>query len=327
MAITREGVFFCFTCHLDAAQTLVHAKDQSIDNASRDQPKSSTEGVSDVGSTEGESNAPALSTSEHKSGNCEEKDLLESSLKSRSPKPDLALEEWDVAGLPWWFIGNLKNNYGARSSGSTDIQNNQDIDTAIVSDTTDDLWFLNESAPDQLNVIAEVETADCEEGKESDKQETEATYFDDPEDSQCLDDDVDTEIPSELGLATCGAHRIRLVKQWPGPGAGTPRTWAGSFLSEKADSHCPVGMIAQWLQRGNCSMHTCTQATFPRAAVGNSREDLVAQQSAASVLVKLGQAPPCCILIVPITQARSVQAVVSLDCSPSSDCSLDTSSD
>ncbi|XP_019369483.1 PREDICTED: protein Mdm4 [Gavialis gangeticus] len=181
----------------DAAQTLVHAKDQSIDNASRDQPKSSTEGVSDVGRTEGESNAPALSTSEHKSGNCEEKDLLESNLKSRSPKPDLALEEWDVAGLPWWFIGNLKNNYGARSSGSTDIQNNQDIDTAIVSDTTDDLWFLNESAPDQLNVIAEAETADCEEGKESDKQETEATYFNDSEDSQCLDDDVDTEIPSE----------------------------------------------------------------------------------------------------------------------------------
>lgn len=45
----------------------------------------------------------------------------------------------------------------------------QDIDTAIVSDTTDDLWFLNEPAPDQLNVIAEVETADCEEGKEGDK--------------------------------------------------------------------------------------------------------------------------------------------------------------
>ncbi|XP_006273945.2 protein Mdm4 [Alligator mississippiensis] len=181
----------------DAAQTLVHAKDQSIDNASQDQPKSSTEGVSDAGSTEGESNAPALSTSEHKSGSCEEKDLLESSLKSRSPKPDLVFEEWDVAGLPWWFIGNLKNNYGARSSGSTDIQNNQDIDTAIVSDTTDDLWFLNEPAPDQLNVIAEVETADCEEGKEGDKKGTETTYSDDPEDFQCLDDDMDTEIPSE----------------------------------------------------------------------------------------------------------------------------------
>lgn len=45
----------------------------------------------------------------------------------------------------------------------------QDIDTAIVSDTTDDLWFLNESPSDQTSAAVKVETADCEEVKEDDK--------------------------------------------------------------------------------------------------------------------------------------------------------------
>lgn len=38
---------------------------------------------------------------------------------------DLGLEEWDVAGLPWWFLGNLRNSYTPRSNGSTDLQTNQ----------------------------------------------------------------------------------------------------------------------------------------------------------------------------------------------------------
>lgn len=54
---------------------------------------------------------------------------------------DLRFEEWDVAGLPWLVWENLRNNYTSRSNGSTDLQTNQDIGTAIVSDTTDDLWF------------------------------------------------------------------------------------------------------------------------------------------------------------------------------------------
>lgn len=45
----------------------------------------------------------------------------------------------------------------------------QDVDTAIVSDTTDDLWFLNESPLDQTNTAVKMETADCEEVKEGDK--------------------------------------------------------------------------------------------------------------------------------------------------------------
>lgn len=39
MVITREGFFFCFTCYLDAAQTLALTKDQSVDNPSQDQLK------------------------------------------------------------------------------------------------------------------------------------------------------------------------------------------------------------------------------------------------------------------------------------------------
>uniref|UniRef100_A0A674ISW8 RanBP2-type domain-containing protein n=1 Tax=Terrapene triunguis TaxID=2587831 RepID=A0A674ISW8_9SAUR len=126
------------------------------------------------------------------------KDLIENLSKSKKPKLDLVFEEWDVAGLPWWFLGNLRNNYKSRSNGSTDIQTNQDIDTAIVSDTTDDLWFLNESASDQFSVAVKVETVDCEEvGKESDKKVMEVTCTDDLEDSQCLSDDTDVEAASE----------------------------------------------------------------------------------------------------------------------------------
>lgn len=45
----------------------------------------------------------------------------------------------------------------------------QDIDTAIVSDTTDDLWFLNECPSDQSCAAVKVEAVDCEEVKEGDQ--------------------------------------------------------------------------------------------------------------------------------------------------------------
>ncbi|XP_068773972.1 protein Mdm4 isoform X4 [Struthio camelus] len=179
----------------DAAQNL--AKEQSIDKPSQDQLKYSPQEGSDTGVTEGESNASALSTSEHKCGNYEDKDLIENFSKSKKPKLDLVFEEWDVAGLPWWFLGNLRSNYKSRSNGSTDIQTNQDVDTAIVSDTTDDLWFLNECPSDQSSATVKVETVDCEEVKEDDKKVTEDTCLHDFEDSQCLSDDTDTEAASE----------------------------------------------------------------------------------------------------------------------------------
>ncbi|NXH10563.1 MDM4 protein, partial [Bucco capensis] len=175
----------------DAAETL--AKEQSVAQASQDQLKFSQEESSEAGIMEGKSNA----TSEPTCENCEDKDL-ENLSKSKKPKVDLVFEEWDVAGLPWWFLGNLRSNYKSRSNGSTDIQTNQDIDTAIVSDTTDDLWFLNECPTDQSNAGLKVETVDCEEVKEGDKKVTEEdACLQDWEDSQSLSDDTDTEAASE----------------------------------------------------------------------------------------------------------------------------------
>lgn len=85
----------------------------------------SQEEGSDSGIMEGDSKASALATSEPKCDSCEDKDLIENLSKSKKPKLDLVFEEWDVAGLPWWFLGNLRSNYNSRSNGSTDIQTNQ----------------------------------------------------------------------------------------------------------------------------------------------------------------------------------------------------------
>ncbi|XP_027727418.1 protein Mdm4 isoform X2 [Vombatus ursinus] len=189
----------------DAAQTLALAQDQSMDIPSRDQLKQGAEGSSSPRNGPEEGDAPALSTSQRKCRNPRsasvDEDFTENLTPNKSPRLDLVFEEWDVAGLPWWFLGNLRNNYTPRSNGSTDLQTNQDIDTAIVSDTTDDLWFLNESGSEQLNVAVKVETTDTEQanerGKESDKKLIEVRIFDDLEDSQCLSDDTDTEVTSE----------------------------------------------------------------------------------------------------------------------------------
>ncbi|XP_010181111.1 PREDICTED: LOW QUALITY PROTEIN: protein Mdm4 [Mesitornis unicolor] len=196
----------------DAAQSL--AKEQSVDKPSQDQLKFSHQEGSDIGIMEGESNASALTTSEQKCENYEDKDLIENLSKSKKPKLDLVFEEWDVAGLPWWFLGNLRSNYESRSNGSTDIQTNQDfqplpvcscpslshqvdIDTAVVSDTTDDLWFLNECPLDLSSAAVKVEAVDCEEVKEGDSKVVEDACSHDLEDSQYLSDDTDTEATSE----------------------------------------------------------------------------------------------------------------------------------
>ncbi|KAM8977240.1 protein Mdm4 [Pelodytes ibericus] len=121
----------------------------------------------------------------------------------KNPRLDLPFEEWDEAGLPWWFLGSLRTNYIPQSNGSSDIPSNQDIDTALVSDTTDDLWFLNDGRSDQINVKMDaVERVDAirEEFKDDERNKPiELTMHDDDdvEDSQSLSDDTDTEIISE----------------------------------------------------------------------------------------------------------------------------------
>uniref|UniRef100_A0A452T928 MDM4 regulator of p53 n=1 Tax=Ursus maritimus TaxID=29073 RepID=A0A452T928_URSMA len=154
-----------------------------------------------------EGNIPTLPTSQHKCRNSrEDEDFIKNLTQDETSKLDLGFEEWDVAGLPWWFLGNLRNNYTPRSNGSTDLQTNQDIGTAIVSDTTDDLWFLNESVSEQFGVGIKVEAADTERTKKKEKKRydwknftlvTEVGKNDDLEDSKSLSDDTDVEVTSE----------------------------------------------------------------------------------------------------------------------------------
>ncbi|XP_072521795.1 protein Mdm4 isoform X2 [Salminus brasiliensis] len=121
----------------------------------------------------------------------------------KRPKLDVSLDEWDLSGLPWWFLGNLRSNYTRRSNGSTDIHTNQEEDTAIVSDTTDDLWFLNEAESEQVSVemkeAALEQGSDAESPQEEEEQgregkEDKEMQEDLDDDSQCLSDDTDTEI-------------------------------------------------------------------------------------------------------------------------------------
>ncbi|KAM3935406.1 protein Mdm4 [Leptodactylus fuscus] len=127
---------------------------------------------------------------------------------------DLSFEEWDCAGLPWWFLGNLRTNCNPLSNGSTDIPSNQDIDTALVSDTTDDLWFLSDSRSDQINVEVKVENLDSQDSEGEDvrgdegKKVIELTiYEDDLEDTQSLSD-TDTEMSSEDCWSCTNCHKL-----------------------------------------------------------------------------------------------------------------------
>ncbi|XP_018423319.1 PREDICTED: protein Mdm4 [Nanorana parkeri] len=127
---------------------------------------------------------------------------------------DLSFEEWDGAGLPWWFLGNLRSNYNPLSNGSTDIPSNQDIDTALVSDTTDDLWFLNENRSDQINVEVKMEHMESQDSEDEDVREDESKkvfeltiYEDDLEDTQSLSDDTDTDIGSEDCWQCTNCHK------------------------------------------------------------------------------------------------------------------------
>ncbi|XP_069798282.1 protein Mdm4-like isoform X2 [Narcine bancroftii] len=116
-------------------------------------------------------------------------------------KADNISDLWDAAGLPWWFIKSLRTNYGSRRSGSTDIHSNQDIDTAIVSDSTDDLWFLNEPAPDQINVEIKLDTVELKEKDDCEGQIEKEKNTDHKEvigvtdkDLPCSEDETDTEV-------------------------------------------------------------------------------------------------------------------------------------
>ncbi|XP_063072339.1 protein Mdm4 [Engraulis encrasicolus] len=161
----------------------------------------------------GASSGPSQTASQRRPREMDE-DSLDGLPRSacKRPKLDVALDEWDLSGLPWWFLGNLRSNFSRKSNGSTDIHTNQispgqEEDTAIVSDTTDDLWFLNEAESEQVSM--EMKEAALEQGSDaespppededgsntgvlSDKDKEMSEEID--EDTQCLSDDTDTEI-------------------------------------------------------------------------------------------------------------------------------------
>ncbi|XP_037351701.1 protein Mdm4 isoform X3 [Talpa occidentalis] len=201
-AMLRKNLVTLATSTTDAAQTLALAQDHSMDIPGQDQLQQSAEESSNSRKRTEEGNFPTLPTSQHKCRNSRgDEDLIENLTQDETSRLDLGFEEWDVAGLPWWFLGNLRNNYTPRSNGSTDLQTNQDIGTAIVSDTTDDLWFLNESVSEQFGVGIKVEATDTEQseevGKVRDKKLFEVGKNDDLEDSKSLSDDTDVEVTSE----------------------------------------------------------------------------------------------------------------------------------
>ncbi|XP_064129399.1 protein Mdm4 isoform X2 [Loxodonta africana] len=143
----RKNLVTLATPAADAAQTLALAQDHSMDIPSQDQLKQrGEESVSSRKRTE-EGSVPMLPTSQHNCRNSrEDEDLIENLSPNKKSGLDLGFEEWDVAGLPWWFLGNLRNNYTPRSNGSTDLQTNQVIeveknddfeDSKSLSDDTD----------------------------------------------------------------------------------------------------------------------------------------------------------------------------------------------
>ncbi|XP_060034646.1 protein Mdm4 isoform X2 [Erinaceus europaeus] len=175
-----------------------------MDNPSQDQLKQSAEGSSNSRKSIEEGNTPTLPTSQHKCRNSREDEDLIENLNTESDETsrlDLGSEEWNVSGLPWWFLGNLRNSYKPKSSGSTDLQTNQDVGTAIVSDTTDDLWFLNESVSEQFGVEIKVEADGVDQSEEvdkvRDKKVIELEDNDDFDDSKSINDDTDVEVTSE----------------------------------------------------------------------------------------------------------------------------------
>ncbi|KAF7663803.1 hypothetical protein LDENG_00200700 [Lucifuga dentata] len=162
------------------------------------------------------SDGPLLQTPSQRRPREPDEDSFEGLLRSacKRPKLDVTLDEWDLSGLPWWFLGNLRSNYSRRSNGSTDIHTNQlspaqEEDTAVVSDTTDDLWFLTEGESEQVSV--EMKEAALEEGSRGEgepppedddgggkEEKADKEMQEEPdEESQCLSDDTDTEISTQ----------------------------------------------------------------------------------------------------------------------------------
>ncbi|XP_008266752.1 protein Mdm4 isoform X4 [Oryctolagus cuniculus] len=157
----RKNLVSLATATTDAAQTLALAQDHSMDIPSQDQLKQCAEGSSSSRKRAEENNVPTLPTSQHKRRNSrEDEDLIENLTQEETSRLDLGFEEWDVAGLPWWFLGNLRNNYTPRSNGSTDLQTNQMIEERK-SDDPEDSKSLSDDTDVEVTSEDEWQCTEC----------------------------------------------------------------------------------------------------------------------------------------------------------------------
>ncbi|XP_073904651.1 protein Mdm4 isoform X2 [Castor canadensis] len=157
----RKNLVTLATATTDAAQTLALAQDHSMDIPSQDQLKQSAEESSSSRKRTEEGNVPTLPTLQHKRRNSrEDEDLIENLTQDDSSRLDLDFEEWDIAGLPWWFLGNLRNNYTPRSNGSTDLQTNQMIE-AGKNDDLEDSKSLSDDTDVEVTSEDEWQCTEC----------------------------------------------------------------------------------------------------------------------------------------------------------------------
>ncbi|XP_060766525.1 protein Mdm4 isoform X1 [Neoarius graeffei] len=206
----------------DAAKNVSVGKDSN--QSSCEDPGQVSSKMCSSGTSFSDASACVMQSSSQRRPRDDDDDSLDGMARSacKRPKLDVSLDEWDLSGLPWWFLGNLRSNYTRRSNGSTDIHTNQNTvfknliekqsscgqeeDTAVVSDTTDDLWFLNEAESEQVSV--EMKEAALEQGSDSESPQEEEEQGRDSkqdkemqegldDDSQCLSDDTDTEISTQ----------------------------------------------------------------------------------------------------------------------------------
>ncbi|XP_063128358.1 protein Mdm4 isoform X6 [Rattus norvegicus] len=123
----RKNLVTSASVNTDAAQTLALAQDHTMDIPSQDRLKHGATECSNPRKRTEEDDTHTLPTSRRKCRDSRaDEDLIEHLSQDETSRLDLDFEEWDVAGLPWWFLGNLRNNYIPRSNGSTDLQTNQD---------------------------------------------------------------------------------------------------------------------------------------------------------------------------------------------------------
>ncbi|KAM5239128.1 protein Mdm4 isoform 3-T3 [Ctenodactylus gundi] len=157
----RKNLVTLVTATKDAAQTLALAQDHSMDIPSQDRPKPSTEEGSSLRKRTEGGDDPTLPTSQHKPRNSRgDEDLIENLTQDETSRLDLGFEEWDIAGLPWWFLGNLRNNYTPRSNGSTDLQTNQMIE-AGKNDDFEDCKSLSDDTDVEVTSEDEWQCTEC----------------------------------------------------------------------------------------------------------------------------------------------------------------------